>query len=129
MKTPWEYRYAQRTQRMGSSAIRELLKYTEKPDIISSGYPEYCKYYLGEAYRQRGDIGDEDRAFLAYKEAITAAPEFAPTYRALGLYYLKQKDFENAREFLEGYLQRDPDAIDKNYIHHYIETLEKREGS
>ncbi len=32
MKTPWEYRYAQRTQRMGSSAIRELLKYTEKPD-------------------------------------------------------------------------------------------------
>lgn len=35
MKTPWEYRYAQRTQRMGSSAIRELLKYTEKSDIIS----------------------------------------------------------------------------------------------
>jgi 2-aminoadipate transaminase len=35
MKTPWEYRYAQRTQRMGSSAIRELLKYTEKPDVIS----------------------------------------------------------------------------------------------
>lgn len=35
MKTPWEYRYAQRTQRMGSSAIRELLKLTEEPDIIS----------------------------------------------------------------------------------------------
>lgn len=35
MKTPWEYRYAQRTQRMGSSAIRELLKYTEQPDVIS----------------------------------------------------------------------------------------------
>jgi 2-aminoadipate transaminase len=35
MKTPWEYRYAQRTQRMGSSAIRELLKYTEIPDLIS----------------------------------------------------------------------------------------------
>jgi 2-aminoadipate transaminase len=37
MKTPWEFRYAQRTQRMGSSVIRELLKYTEKPDIISFG--------------------------------------------------------------------------------------------
>lgn len=35
MKTPWEYRYAQRTQRMGSSAIRELLKFTEKSDVIS----------------------------------------------------------------------------------------------
>ncbi|MGB3717548.1 MAG: PLP-dependent aminotransferase family protein [Candidatus Promineifilaceae bacterium] len=35
MTTPWEQRYAQRTQRMGSSAIRELLKLTELPNIIS----------------------------------------------------------------------------------------------
>ena len=35
MQTPWEYRYAHRTQRMGSSVIRELLKFTEQPDIIS----------------------------------------------------------------------------------------------
>jgi len=35
MQTPWDHRYAQRTQRMGSSAIRELLKLTELPDIIS----------------------------------------------------------------------------------------------
>jgi 2-aminoadipate transaminase len=37
MQTPWDHRYAQRTQRMGSSVIRELLKLTEKPDIISFG--------------------------------------------------------------------------------------------
>jgi len=35
MQTLWDHRYAQRTQRMGSSAIRELLKLTEQPDIIS----------------------------------------------------------------------------------------------
>lgn len=35
MQTPWEYRYAYRAQRMGSSIIRELLKLTEQPDIIS----------------------------------------------------------------------------------------------
>jgi 2-aminoadipate transaminase len=35
MTTPWERRYAQRTQRMGSSTIRELLKLTENPEIIS----------------------------------------------------------------------------------------------
>lgn len=35
MHTPWDQRYAQRTQRMSSSAIRELLKLTERPDIIS----------------------------------------------------------------------------------------------
>ena len=35
MQTPWEYRYAHRIQKMGSSVIRELLKLTEQPDIIS----------------------------------------------------------------------------------------------
>lgn len=35
MQTPWEYRYAHRTRKMGSSVIRELLKFTEQPDIIS----------------------------------------------------------------------------------------------
>ncbi len=35
MKTPWEHRYAQRTQQMGSSAIRELLKLTQIPGLIS----------------------------------------------------------------------------------------------
>ncbi len=35
MSTPWNHRYAQRTQRMTSSMIRELLKLIAKPDIIS----------------------------------------------------------------------------------------------
>jgi 2-aminoadipate transaminase len=35
MQTPWETRFASRTQRLKSSAIRELLKLTEQPDIIS----------------------------------------------------------------------------------------------
>jgi 2-aminoadipate transaminase len=37
MQTPWDHRFAQRTQLMKSSAIRELLKLTEQPDIISFG--------------------------------------------------------------------------------------------
>jgi 2-aminoadipate transaminase len=35
MQTPWTERFAQRTQRMRSSAVRELLKLTERPDVIS----------------------------------------------------------------------------------------------
>ncbi|MFZ5921144.1 MAG: PLP-dependent aminotransferase family protein [Chloroflexota bacterium] len=35
MQTPWEYRFAHRTKHMRSSVIRELLKLTEQPDIIS----------------------------------------------------------------------------------------------
>jgi len=35
MQTLWQHRFAQRTQRMGSSAIRELLKLTQIPGLIS----------------------------------------------------------------------------------------------
>ncbi len=35
MQTPWEYRYAHRQKNMGSSVIRELLKYAEEPGIIT----------------------------------------------------------------------------------------------
>ena len=35
MQTLWENRYAQRTQRISGSIIRELLKLTEQPGIIS----------------------------------------------------------------------------------------------
>jgi 2-aminoadipate transaminase len=35
MSTPWIHRYAHRTERMTSSIIRELLKLTQLPDIIS----------------------------------------------------------------------------------------------
>jgi 2-aminoadipate transaminase len=37
MTTPWNQRCAQRMQRMGASTIRELLKLTERPEIISFG--------------------------------------------------------------------------------------------
>jgi|SRR5579871_757321 2-aminoadipate transaminase len=37
MQTPWDTIFAARTQRITSSAIRELLKVTEQPDFISFG--------------------------------------------------------------------------------------------
>lgn len=35
MSTPWSHRFAQRTQRVKSSAIRELLTLTQNPEVIS----------------------------------------------------------------------------------------------
>jgi len=37
MSTPWSQRYAQRTKTIKSSAIRELLKFTQRPEVISFG--------------------------------------------------------------------------------------------
>lgn len=61
LTTPWEYRYAHRTQKAKTSEIRELLKLTEQPDMISfaGGLPapevfpvkefqEACNYVLNE---------------------------------------------------------------------------------
>ena len=51
MATLWKNRYAQRTQRMGRSVIRELLKYTQQPDIISfaGGLPAPELFPIAEA--------------------------------------------------------------------------------
>ena len=61
MQTPWEHRYARRTQAIQSSAIREILKLTQAPDVISfaGGLPapeafpvepirEACDFVLSE---------------------------------------------------------------------------------
>jgi 2-aminoadipate transaminase len=37
MSTPWSHRYAQRTKNVTSSTIRELLKLTQRPEVISFG--------------------------------------------------------------------------------------------
>lgn len=51
MATLWKSRYAQRTQRMGRSVIRELLKLTQQPDIISfaGGLPAPELFPIAEA--------------------------------------------------------------------------------
>ncbi len=82
MRTPWDHRYAQRTQRMGSSAIRELLKLTEKPDIISfaGGLPapevfpveqfqEACKSVLQDYGAQALQYGTTE-GYLPLREQI-----------------------------------------------------------
>jgi 2-aminoadipate transaminase len=51
--TLWNERFAQRTQRMTSSMIRELLKLTEKPDVISfaGGLPAPELFPIAEVER------------------------------------------------------------------------------
>jgi 2-aminoadipate transaminase len=57
MSTPWIHRYAQRTQRMRSSAIRELLKLTAQPDVISfaGGLPA-PELFPVEEFRAAADL-------------------------------------------------------------------------
>jgi 2-aminoadipate transaminase len=70
MSTPWSHRYAQRTKFIKSSAIRELLKLTQRPEVISfaGGLPapevfptkqfgEACQRVLAEKGREALQYG------------------------------------------------------------------------
>jgi 2-aminoadipate transaminase len=67
--TLWNERFAQRTRRMTSSVIRELLKLTEKPDVISFAgglpAPEVFPYRETEAAAERV-LREQGRVALQY---------------------------------------------------------------
>ncbi|MGD8590774.1 MAG: M48 family metalloprotease [Chromatiales bacterium] len=89
-------------------------------------YPPSARYYLGEAYRLRNQPGDLERALDAYRTTIQQAPEYAPTYRALGLYYMKHAQPDKADESFQRYLELQPDAADRGYIEYYRTRLNDR---
>ena len=89
-------------------------------------YPPHAYYYLGEAYRQRGERGDDELLEQAYLNAIKAAPEFAPTYRALGVYFLKKGVYEEAEKQLEKYLTLTQNPADRKYAETYLELARKK---
>jgi len=82
MSTPWSHRYAFRTAKIKSSAIRELLKLTQKPEIISfaGGLPagelfpterfaEACKKVLAENARVALQYGPTE-GYMPLREMI-----------------------------------------------------------
>jgi predicted Zn-dependent protease len=91
--------------------------------------PPHAPYYLGEAYRLRAEQGDLARAEDAYRRAIAAANEFAPSYRALGLVLLKTGRHAEAASRFERYLALAPDAPDRKYVEDYLRSARKKGDS
>lgn len=85
MTTPWNQRYALRMQGMGSSIIRELLKLTENPDLISfaGGLPA-PEVFPVEAFRAAADrvLRKHGRQALQYSttEGYTPLREWIADY-------------------------------------------------
>jgi len=90
--------------------------------------PPAADYYLGEAYRLRGQEGDTKLAEDAYRRAIEAAPEFAASYRALGVLRLKANHYADAQTYLERYLELTPSAPDRKYVESYLKIARKKAG-
>jgi predicted Zn-dependent protease len=119
-----------------ASLEADLAAYRYKQIILVLGdpghrreYPPEASYYLGEAYRLRGEPGDPERAEREYSSVIETAPRFAPAHRALGLLCYRRSDSVRAAALLRRYLELAPDAVDRGHIEFYLGTLEKRDAA
>ena len=91
--------------------------------------PAHAAYWLGEAYRRRGEKDDIKKAEAAYRRAIEAAPEFAASHRALVVLLLKDGRKAEAAASLERYLALAPDAKDRKYVESYLGMARQGEGT
>lgn len=87
-------------------------------------YPAAGYYYLGEAYIRRDEKNDSQKALQAFQTAEKLAPNFAPTYKSLGMHYMKADNKGRAREYFNKYLVlASKDAGDRAYVQQYISSL------
>ncbi|MFN7834182.1 MAG: M48 family metalloprotease [Burkholderiaceae bacterium] len=75
-------------------------------------YPVAAHFYLGEAYRIRGQAGDLDRAAEQYRTVLAADPAHFDSRRSLGLVYRQQGDVRQARAQIEIALRTCTDAAE-----------------
>lgn len=110
---------------IGEGKPKSVIHVLSNPAMLGR-YPAHAAYYLGEAYRQRGEEGDAEKALAAWRRAVEQAPEFAPSYRALGVQAMKQHEWLPAQANLKRYLALAPRARDTAYVHAYLATIEER---
>ncbi len=92
--TLWSERFAQRTQRMTSSVIRELLKLTEKPDVISfaGGLPAPEVFPIAEIERAtRKVLQEQGQTALQYAATEGYLPLRELLVRHMARYGIKVK--------------------------------------
>lgn len=86
-------------------------------------YPPEAAYYLGEAYRLRNEKDDLANAEREFNSVIETAPQFAPTYRALGFLSYKRGESARATNLFRRYLELAPNSTDRGHIEFYLRTL------
>lgn len=120
--------FLENTRRIRLFALQEDLtayRYKQLILVLSDAesrkeYPPEASYYLGEAYRLRGQEGDTALAEREYLLSLELAPGFAPAYRAQGLLRYKRGEKALAAPLFKRYLELAPDAPDRGYVEAYL---------
>jgi beta-barrel assembly-enhancing protease len=71
-------------------------------------------------YRLRNEDADVTQAMQSYERAIATNHAPAEAHRSMGFIYQRRRDYPNARQAFERYLQLQPDADDRDAIRSYI---------
>jgi hypothetical protein len=84
--------------------------------LAKDGWDSVLRYYEGEVYRLRDEVGDLDRANAAYRQAVQSEDALPDAFRAYGYCQLKNGSREEGRTALLRYLELRPDAPDAEMV-------------
>ena len=87
-----------------------------EPVVRSGGASAEAAFWLGEAYRLRGEEGDLDHAVQAYRTAIETPPGVAAAWRGLGEIARRRGEREQAADAFRRYLDASPEATDRDAV-------------
>ena len=125
--------YVQQTSELRELVLKKDIQLNRYASVIHglreerrSRYPKRAVFYLGQAYGLRGEEGDDEKALEAYRQAISLEPDFAPSYRELGIAMLKKHSWQEAQSNLTRYLELEPRAADRPYIENYLQEIERQ---
>ncbi len=101
------------------TARRSAKKYLELKDDDPRVY-----YLLGEILRQQSHTMEVQSMKGFYEKAISLDPVYPDPYRAIGLIYYKEEDWDLARKAFESYLSLSPPIQDRAYIVGYLKQCQ-----
>jgi beta-barrel assembly-enhancing protease len=84
--------------------------------LAQDGWDSVLRYYEGEAYRLRDEIGDAERADASYKLALQSPDAMPEAFRAYGYSQIKNGSREVGRTALARYLELRPNAEDAEMV-------------
>ena len=86
-------------------------------------HKSYIDFFTGELYRLRKTEGDRSKAIEAYRQSIQHKTAPVEAYRELAYLHLKEKEKDKAKMFFTQYLEKAPEASDREMVRFYINSL------
>lgn len=97
---------------------------------LEAGRPvSEIKYFQGELYGAKAEEGDTSKAETAYRECLDYPEAPSQAYRELAMIYMKSGRGKQAVPLFKTYLEREPDAFDRDMVNAYIHRINSGETS